>query len=293
MRLVTVATHSERYFPYLKQSAEKHGHELVVLGWGQKWQGFTWKFQLMREYLKAVPDDEVVCFVDGYDVLILERPQVIEEKFKKLVGQDTNRIVVSRETFPEDFIGNAYVTVLVGSVFQRCQNEFLNTGTYIATAKTLRRIYSDLCNAYDCKADKDDQILLQQFCLKNTDSFLPDKNSSIFLVLPDTLRNIQSGKNGLLVEDKTLTYKGAKPSILHAPGNTDMDDVVEKLGYDPSIFSSKDELWIRIRYCLRALSHFGAILFKQYWWILLLIVLVIGFYVYGMPTKSRRIGRRR
>jgi hypothetical protein len=55
---VTVATHSERYFPYLKLSAEKYGHHLVILGWGQKWQGLTWKFQPMKEYLKSIPKDE-------------------------------------------------------------------------------------------------------------------------------------------------------------------------------------------------------------------------------------------
>jgi hypothetical protein len=293
MRLVTVATHSERYFPYLKQSAEKHGHDLVVLGWGEKWQGFTWKFQLMREYLKTVPDDEVVCFVDGYDVIVLEGPQEIEQKFRQLVGQDTNRIVISKETIPEDFVGNAYVYAMQAAIFQKCKDQFLNTGTYIGTAKTLRKIYSELCSEFDCKADKDDQILLQNFCQVKKDYFFPDSNSHIFLVLNDTLRQLKVGTNGLSVEKGSVRYNGVKPSILHAPGNTDMDDVVEKLGYDPSIFSAKNELMVRLRYVLRAIKHFGFILLKQYGWIFLVVFAVVAFYIYGMPTKGRRIGRRR
>ena len=42
MKLVTVATRSERYFPFLLESCERHGAKLEVLGWGQKMgQHFT------------------------------------------------------------------------------------------------------------------------------------------------------------------------------------------------------------------------------------------------------------
>lgn len=37
MRLVTVATHSERYFPYLLESCKRVDAKLDVLGWGQPW----------------------------------------------------------------------------------------------------------------------------------------------------------------------------------------------------------------------------------------------------------------
>lgn len=85
MKLVTVATHSERYFPYLELSAKRNGHDLVVLGWGEKWQGFAWKFMLMLEYLKTLKPDEIVCFVDAYDVVILEDPKTIEGFYRQYV----------------------------------------------------------------------------------------------------------------------------------------------------------------------------------------------------------------
>jgi hypothetical protein len=95
MKLVTVATHSERYFPYLKLSAEKYGHELVVLGWGEKWKGFVWRFELMREYLKNLDPNEIVCFIDAFDVVILQDPQTIEAKFLKYIKGDKNKITSS------------------------------------------------------------------------------------------------------------------------------------------------------------------------------------------------------
>ena len=54
MKLVTVATHAERYFPYLKLSVEKYKYELVVLGWGEEWKGFVWRFHLLKDYLNSL-----------------------------------------------------------------------------------------------------------------------------------------------------------------------------------------------------------------------------------------------
>ena len=44
LHIVTVATHSDYYFPYLKESFKKNGKELTVLGYGEKWKGFNWRF---------------------------------------------------------------------------------------------------------------------------------------------------------------------------------------------------------------------------------------------------------
>jgi hypothetical protein len=291
MRLVTVATHSERYFPYLKESAQKNGHSLVILGWGEKWKGFTWKFHLMREYLDSVPDSELVCFVDGYDVIILQRPERIEQKFQELTRGNPNQILISRETFPEDIVGNTYVYALQSSVFQKCNNEFLNTGTYMGSAKTLRGLFQELCNEFDCKADKDDQILLQEFCQLHSSQFTTDTKSSVFLVLNDTLRSLKVGQNGLTMKNGAIQYHEETPCIFHAPGNTDMDDVVQKLGYDPSLFSGKNEFWVRLRYIMKALSHFGSILFKRYGWILGVILLLYFFFVTQTETGKRLLAR--
>lgn len=52
LHIVTVATESKYYFPYLVESCKKYGKELEVLGYGEKWKGFNWRFKLMIEYLK-------------------------------------------------------------------------------------------------------------------------------------------------------------------------------------------------------------------------------------------------
>ena len=69
LHIVTVATHSKFYFPYLIESCKRNGSELVILGYGEKWKGFTWRFKLVIEYLKKLNKNDIVCFIDGYDVI--------------------------------------------------------------------------------------------------------------------------------------------------------------------------------------------------------------------------------
>lgn len=56
-------------------SCERHQLPLTVLGQGQRWQGFRWKLQLVRDALQVDVNqgrgDDLVAFVDAYDVIIL------------------------------------------------------------------------------------------------------------------------------------------------------------------------------------------------------------------------------
>ena len=45
--IITIATNSELYFPYLVDSCKKNGIPLTVLGYGEKWTGFTFRFDKM------------------------------------------------------------------------------------------------------------------------------------------------------------------------------------------------------------------------------------------------------
>jgi hypothetical protein len=44
MKIITVATNSKYYFPYLKESIKRNGGELVVLGYNEEWTGFSLKY---------------------------------------------------------------------------------------------------------------------------------------------------------------------------------------------------------------------------------------------------------
>ena len=62
MKLISIATHSDFYFPFLKKSCKRYDSELIVLGLGQPWPGFSFKSKLIKEYLQEMNDNEIICY---------------------------------------------------------------------------------------------------------------------------------------------------------------------------------------------------------------------------------------
>ena len=120
MKAITVATHAERYFDVLKESAERNNIDLVVLGWGEKWKGFTWKFNLLIDYLKSCDDNEIVLFIDGYDVFFIRSEYDIINTFLKLKNKNPDaKIFVGRDGYPP----NKYHKYFYDKVFpDSCNN---------------------------------------------------------------------------------------------------------------------------------------------------------------------------
>lgn len=208
MHLVTVATHSERYFPYLLKSCERFGEKLVVLGWGEAWGGFMMRFKLISKFLDNLHDNDIVCFIDAYDVILLRPFSELEEKFRKTGSQ----VAVSADIW----ISRVY--------FGSCKGETLNAGSYIGYVKTLKKIINTICNDYDCSDKKlDDQKILTEYCNKN--SIYIDKKCDMFYMLNHFYNNYN-------IINHDLIYKNETPCILHGPGNINMDKILIKLGYD-------------------------------------------------------------
>lgn len=197
VKLVTVATQSERYFPILVESCKKYGADLVVLGWGQPWEGFLMRFRLMMEYLDTLDDDDIVCFIDAYDVVLLTPLDILENRFRSIGAKIA--VAVEKKSEREYFYGS-------------CQNKSINAGTYIGYVSSLKDMLKDICISHNCEDSKlDDQKILTSYCRKN---------------------NVYIDVNKLLFQ----VYKKGEPPldtcILHGAGNVDMTQVLEKLGYD-------------------------------------------------------------
>ena len=87
MKIVIYATHSFGTYDTLS----KHP-DVIVLGFGTKWQGFIEKARVIRDYLYTLPDDEIVVIIDGFDSII-KNTENVESLFKSmncnvLVSQD-------------------------------------------------------------------------------------------------------------------------------------------------------------------------------------------------------------
>ena len=97
LHIVTVATDPKYYFPYLVESCKRNGKELEVLGFGEKWKGFYWKYELMIEYLKSVSENDIVCFIDGYDVICTRDLNELKESFIKIKNEKNCKIIVGHD----------------------------------------------------------------------------------------------------------------------------------------------------------------------------------------------------
>lgn len=66
---------------YLKQT-ENNNNNCVKYLIKDKWNGYIDKLSTMKETLESIPLNDIVCFIDGYDVLINSDNETIIDRFK-------------------------------------------------------------------------------------------------------------------------------------------------------------------------------------------------------------------
>lgn len=289
MRVCTVATHSDRYFPVLKASCERFSTELVVLGWGEKWQGFAWKFAKMLEYLDLVHDDEIVMFVDGYDVVLLQSPAIIEKRF---LASGAQMIVAQDRQHP---------TLLVRYFMSKCFHEVdgntVNTGTYIAYAGYLKqflhmmRLFSN-----DFAAGENDQEIASRIWKQFPSMITIDTRKEFFIALyggsaclPDNQikwnyysPEIQLASDGQLTvhnENGEITY----PAVLHGPCNTNLNEILIKLGYKIPDAVYRYTTLKHLQYMAKAFHSYSP--FIVLWLVLWIVVIFSGLYCAWASSK--------
>jgi len=229
LHIVTVATESDYYFPYLVESCKRNGKELTVLGYGEKWKGFTWKFRLMLDYLKGLNDYDIVCFVDGYDVICTRNLNELKDEFIKIKNETNCKIIVGHAKFIKDNIFH-YLSYL-GDVnkFGQCNNIDINSGTYIGYVIDLLEILQNIYNL-NPNDTADDQILMIKYCnISNNNDIFIDTDNKLFLSLDKGFAEIDYV---IKVNNKEIIYKNNRPFFLHAPGQTYLDNTIRLLGYN-------------------------------------------------------------
>ena len=229
MKFVTVVTHSDGYFDFLIQSCQRHNVDLQVLGWGEKFGGWVWRLNMIRDYYKSLDPNEIVCFIDAYDVIILQDSEEIERRFLAT----KSRFVVA-----EDFNTDPYEESVARKIlFGTCKQVRINAGTYMGYVKELLWMIDAMCEQNDCVNDDklDDQKMMTQLCNSYPEKFKIDTARNIFLTL--CYRNGMELAD-IRIDDETeqLVYRdSAYPCILHGAGKANLDDIIKSLGYNITI----------------------------------------------------------
>lgn len=262
MKVITVATQSEGYFKFLQESFKRHGEELIVLGWNEPWKGWLWRMQLIQDYLQSLPDDEVVCFIDAYDVILLRPLKDMENLFRR----SGSGLIFSCEVQP-----NLIIKLLNKIVFGGCKEQFVNAGTYIGYVSNIKHMLIQMQLVSD---SKDDQIRMNHFCRTFPSLVDIDYDNQYFIVVNNSLQSIVD--SDMIISDGNVTYKRMRPFFAHGNGNTYLDDLIMSLGYD----MTEEEREVIHRYnqtsVVKKVLYYTDLCFRQYLsWFFIIVIIVL------------------
>ncbi len=188
--VVTVATHNEGTFEKIINN--NFDIDVKVLGYGEKWTGFDMKIRLVYNYIKNLPDDKIIIFIDGFDSIINGTIEQAENIFRK----NNYKLL-----FSNSYSINTLSGVLDRLIFPSCKNNSVaNIGLYMGYIKYLKIILSDILN----EKCKDDQVNLNNSCKKYNFIQIDDKNEIFLNKRTRTLNN----ENAIFISyPGTLSFK--------------------------------------------------------------------------------------
>lgn len=197
----------------LLKSAQKNNIQIINLGENVTWRGGNisegtgggQKINLLFNYLenKYINDEDIILFVDGYDVLINDSEKTIVERFLSFNADIL--FAAEKVCWPDRSLENKFNS--------HTPYKFLNSGCFIGYKWALRRFIESEINDSD-----DDQLFYQKKYLQGWDPYLLkvslDKENYIFQCVNSSIENIKLLENGQLFNNETNTC----PCILHGNG---------------------------------------------------------------------------
>lgn len=142
--LVTYMNEVNNLFGFLQVTASAKGLYPKIIGYGDHcwWpDGLGAKINALRKFVSEVPDDELVVFVDAFDVLVLADAEEISSKFAALERRHKKSLFFNAEKdcFPdfEDICAEGYPP----SPHRRWA--YLNSGVFVGRGHALKQMLRD------------------------------------------------------------------------------------------------------------------------------------------------------
>jgi hypothetical protein len=193
---------------YLFETAKLHGTVVENLSTTSTWNGFQDKLFAMRKKISSLDDDDILCFVDSYDLLVNASPEKILETFKQeecdiLYGAEMVLFPfhLDKETYPKSFT----------------QFRFLNSGCYIGYVRALKKVLND----ERVNTIKDDQEFMHTYFLENHERENIKVNTTTTFVI--NMEKVPWDK--LVIQNGEAKYEAFNtvPCFLHFNGMSFLD----------------------------------------------------------------------
>jgi hypothetical protein len=181
----------------------------------------------MIDYLKTLKETDIVCFIDGYDVICNRNLNDLKELFIDFKNKYNFKILTAIDIYKfkvQKYMAEYY--------FKKCNNMLLNSGTYIGFVKDLKEL---LLITYNLNIkSNDDQYLLTQYCIINKNNVYIDNKQDFFLTIHKPFFNIDGE---LKFNSGKAYYNNKQPFFIHGPSCTHLNNVIIKLGYNFKAYS--------------------------------------------------------
>lgn len=206
--LYIYVTHDDRFFKSLIDSCEKVGIQPVVKGMGDKWINYRESHRRLLQFLDTLNDDDVVINVDGFDSLVVCPLDEIVNRFLKM----NCKAVFSGTSHCKSII-KKYVQWKMGFY----GDDKVNSGMFMGYVSKIKEIVQKLVNS----DSTNDQVAANEI-VRGDPEVLIDNDRILFC-------NITS-IDDVKVDNGILSFRGATPCIISAPGCVNLNPLIKKLG---------------------------------------------------------------
>jgi hypothetical protein len=222
--ILTVANKSKYYYPYLIKSVNNNNNKLITLGFNKEWIGFNTKFKLMFNAINNFNDDDIICFVDGFDVICVRDLNELTNIFLEIKKREKCNIIVGYDNNVKDIFTKIFASLYFT---KKINSTVINSGTYIGFVKDIRKFLSFVLSI-DNDELADDQILMNKYNKLNPYEIYIDINTEMFLTIVNPLQSIEKYTE---IKEKVVYSNKNKPFFIHAAGSGFMNDILQKLDY--------------------------------------------------------------
>jgi hypothetical protein len=261
-KVIAFATDKQAYFDLFIDSCDRYSIEPIILGWNEKWIGPGKKLTMIRDYIKNLPEKEIVIVVDPFDVIFLCGIDEIENKFNRISSSflcgALNLGRLTATVYNYEFNKTGIKLPLTPTNYN-----FLNTGTWISRAGYAQYLIDELVDKYNMNDNSMDQQLLTGIYIRKLYNVDIDWKCEIFhnLLFKDFITRRADLKDLKFSDNRVLnTASGSKPCIIHASGNANMKELALRLGYSPHILKPINNTK---NFSRKALFHIKQILKSQ------------------------------
>ncbi len=255
---LTYATHSERMFDILKESAIRNSINLNIVGYGDKWINWKNRAKSILNHIKKLDNNKIICHIDGFDSIILTNDDEIYNKFINIIG---NKKII----FSSDNASNFIVSDFKTRKFGTCHNNLISAGLYIGYNYYIQELLQSFINSNET----DDQHYFTLLC-ETQNEIGYDLEYIIFY-------NYQAGENNINLKynNNRLIIKNNKPCIISAPGNINLHDIDKKFGYN---YINKFNIIDDIKYIIKNGKGDVILYWKE---IIIILIMIFALVIYN------------